>query len=140
MLKKVEIHDIENMDDWDFAPRELLEREKIFPNLLAYHPTASVALMLKRSQNGKDFAMSVAGLDYIFDKVRDNVEGPVDRTLVILLDSDPSGKLNIVEFHSADAMRARFTGKTPLKGNHGEYHWVSEQPRSRNWRLNQEVF
>jgi hypothetical protein len=136
------MHDIENMDDWEFAPRELLEREKVFRNQIAYHPgTASVALMLKRSQSGADFAMSVAGLDYL-DKVRDNVEGPVDQTLVILMDPDPKakGKLKIVEFHSADTMRARFAGKEPFKGEHGEYHWVSEQPKSKHWRLNEEAF
>jgi hypothetical protein len=142
MKKKIELYEIENIGDWDFAPRELLEREKVFPNQIAYHPTASVALMLKRSQRGTDYPMGVAGLDYILDnvKVRKHVNGPVDRMLVILMAPDASGKLRIVEFHSADTMRARFAGKEPLKGEHGDYYWVSEQPKSQTWRLNEEAF
>ena len=52
--------------DWEFASVETCRRGRVFPNMLAYHEaSATLALIVKRSKTGTDFALSEAGLNYL---------------------------------------------------------------------------
>lgn len=114
---------------WSFAPREVCEREKIFPNGLAYNKEeAAIALVINQGRHG-DASMGQAGLDYIcaaLEKGELKVGKPVTSGWVVVAEPAKNGSpRKFVRAHTAEEMRKRFNGMDPWTGAYGPYFWVA---------------
>ncbi len=83
----------DNLDSvWYYPSPELCKRENISPNMLAFcKARATLALIVKRSATGQDFALSEAGLLYLETvlakgSLKDGT--PVSAAFVVLADID----------------------------------------------------
>ena len=43
---------------WDYAPHSVLQRERIFPNTLAYNESSATLCVIVKRSSGGDFALS----------------------------------------------------------------------------------
>jgi hypothetical protein len=132
-----DLTEIFDTNSWEHAPIEECKRGRIYPNQLAYQePTATLALIVKRSNSGNDFALSQVGLDYLLNALekgearKDNK--PVKHALVVLADYDPQPKnhhlaLRIVSCSTAQAISDRLNGISPYPGNNGPYWWIGPE-------------
>jgi hypothetical protein len=88
----------DNDGGWFFPSTALCKRENISPNLLAYcEAGATLALVVKRSFTGQDFALSEAGLIYLETMLAKGTlkDGkPVRAALVVLADNDMRGQIS----------------------------------------------
>jgi hypothetical protein len=117
--------------DWVFPSPALCKRENISPNMLAFcKARATLALIVKRSATGQDFALSEAGLLYIeatLDKGALKDGTPVRAAFVVLADVDPRSPLylKVVSYSSADETRNSRYGLPPYHGKFGPYWWIT---------------
>jgi hypothetical protein len=132
------IFDASPGSSWEHASIEDCKRGKLFPNMLAYHEiSATLALIVKHSTTGTDFALSQAGLNYLLtalEKGAARKDGkPVRHALVILADYDAQPKnhhfaLKVVSCSTAHQIRDRLDGRPPNPGNlNGPYWWISPE-------------
>jgi hypothetical protein len=109
--------------EWVYAPDDIHQREKISPNHLVYHKSSeTLAVFVKRSHRGGDFALSQGGLNYLLKMLDQGGKdgSPVRSAIVVLTDFDGE------TFHqwSAEEMRDRFNGVEPVVGKFGPYWWI----------------
>ena len=123
---------------WTWAPIETCKRLKLFPNRLAFHETtATLALIVKRSMSGDDFALSEAGLSYLLAALKNGArkDGKALRhALVVLAEVDVDQQVQrrphpykVISHSTAQAIRDRFNGITPNPGFNGPYWWLSPE-------------
>lgn len=109
---------------WMFASYELCKREQIAPNRLAYNKSSgTLAVFVKQSRRGDDFALSGGGLTYLRKRLEQG-EGkdgsPVRAAIVVLNDVNDKP----VRQHTAEELRDRFKGVEPYHGKFGPYWWI----------------
>lgn len=118
-------------DGWFFPSAELCKREGLAPNMLAFcEAGATLALVVKRSFTGQDFALSEAGLCYIeamLNKGSLKDGKPVRAALVVLADIDLKSprKLKIVRYSTAHKIRERLNGQPAYPGKFGLFWWIT---------------
>jgi hypothetical protein len=127
--------------DWIFASIETCKREKLFPNMLAYcENQATLALIVKRSATGQDFALNEAGLNYLLAALDNGglKDGsPVRHAFVVQADVDPQATsrqrpLKVVKHSTAHETREHLKGISPYPGNFsGPYWWLSPEDEGR---------
>jgi hypothetical protein len=121
----------DNNCDWYYPSPELCKQANIYPNMLAFcKARATLVLIVKRSAEGQDFALSEAGLLYLeatLDKgtLKDGM--PVRTAFVVLADIDLSRprQLKLVSYSSAEETRKRRNGFLPCPGKFGAYWWIT---------------
>jgi hypothetical protein len=122
-----------NSDDsgWEFAPTEICQHEKLWPNTLAYHESSTtLVLIVKRSTTGEDFALSVAGLQFLLDALKkgERKDGKVVKAaFVVLADVDRqavSQRLKVIHYSTAQQTRDELHGIEPNPGRLGPYWWL----------------
>jgi hypothetical protein len=115
---------------WYYPTPALCRRENIAPNILAFcKARATLALVVKRSATGQDFALSEAGLLYLeatIDKGELKDGTPVRAAFVVLADVDPSNpqQLRLVSYSTAHETRIRRNGLPPYPGKFGPFWWI----------------
>lgn len=116
---------------WFFPSAGWCKRENIGPNMVAFCETsATLALVVKRSFSGQDFALSEAGLCYIEATL---VKGalkdskPVRAAFVVLADVDMRSphQLKVVGYSSARETRNGLNGRPAYPGKFGNYWWIT---------------
>jgi hypothetical protein len=117
--------------DWFFPSAAACKRLNIARNLLAYcEPRATLALVVKRSVTGPDFALSEAGLIYLETTLAKGAlpDGkPVRAVFAVLADTDLKSphRLKVVSYSSAHETRNSCNGLTPIPGAFGTYWWIA---------------
>jgi hypothetical protein len=118
---------------WEHASDVTCKREQILPNRLAYSETSgTLALIVKRSRTGNDFALSKAGLDYLLsasEKGRRKDGKPIRHTIIVLAEDHPHespGKGRVITSLTAHEMRDQLGGLEPQSGKYSRpFWWVS---------------
>jgi hypothetical protein len=116
---------------WFFPSAELCKRENVSPNLLAYcEAGATLALVVKRSFSGQDFALSEAGLIYLETTLAKGTlkDGkPVRAAYVVLAAFDQRNRqqLKVVSYSSAQETRRWRNGQSAYPGKFGNYWWIT---------------
>lgn len=118
--------------DWYYPSPVKCRLENISPNILAFcKARATLALIIKRSAKGQDFALSEAGLLYLeaaLDKGTLKDGTPVRAAFVVLADIDLRGRspqqLKIVNCSSAHEVRNRLDWQ-PYPGKFGSFWWIT---------------
>jgi hypothetical protein len=120
----------DNLDIWHYPTPALCRQKNIAPNILAFcKARATLALIVKRSTRGQDFALSEAGLLYLeatLDKGELKDGTPVRAAFVELADVDPSNpqQLRVVTYSSAQETRKRRNELPPYPGQFGPFWWI----------------
>jgi hypothetical protein len=120
-------------DDWYFPSEELCRRENISPNLLAFNKAnATLALVVKKSFRGTDFALSEAGLLYLEATLAEGTlkDGtPVRAAFVVMAEGDlrnPHYQMKMVRCWSARETRQRVDALGPsYPGKFGPFWWIT---------------
>jgi hypothetical protein len=118
-------------DGWFFPSAELCKRESLAPNILAFcEATATLALVVKRSFTGQDFALSEAGLCYIEATLHKGAlkDGkPVHAAFVVLADVDMRSprQLKVVSYSSVHEQRESRNGQPAYPGKFGPFWWIT---------------
>jgi len=121
---------------WFFPSAGLCKRESLAPNILAFcEATATLALVVKRSFAGVDFALSEAGLCYIEAMLHKGAlkDGkPVRAAFVVLADVDLRSpdlrsphRLKVVSYSSAHETRKYLNGQPAYPGKFGPFWWIT---------------
>jgi hypothetical protein len=121
---------------WFFPSAGVCKRESLAPNMLAFcEATATLALVVKRSFAGVDFALSEAGLCYIEAMLHKGAlkDGrPVRAAFVVLADVDlrspdlrSSRQLKLVSYLSAKERRECLNGQPAYPGKFGPFWWIT---------------
>jgi hypothetical protein len=120
-------------DDWHFPSEELCRREKLWPNLLAFNKTnATLALVVKRSFRGTDFALSEAGLLYLESTLAKGTlqdDSPIRAAFVVMAEGDlrnPHHLMKMVTCWSALKTRQYVDALGPsYPGKFGAFWWIT---------------
>ena len=116
---------------WFFPSAELCKRESIAPNALAFcEARATLALIVKKSVSGQDYALGETGLVFIEAMLAKGtlMDGkPVRAAFVVLADVDHRSphQLKVVCYWTAQETRNRLNGHPPYPGRHGPFWWVT---------------
>src|SRR6267143_6791507 len=91
---------------WMFASVDVLHRERIAPNRLAYNKSSgTLAVVVKRSRRGDDLLLSQGAIDYLpkrLDQGAGREVSPIRAAIVVLTDIDDKP----VKQFSAEELRA----------------------------------
>jgi hypothetical protein len=127
----------DNSKEWQWAPTRVCQREGFFPNMLAYSEAqATLALIIKRSTTGDEFALSKVGLDYQETAEKEGARGdgkPVRHALIVLVDPDQHAKnlqhIQLVSASTVQRTRERIEelGLPLRNGNWGQYYWITPE-------------
>jgi hypothetical protein len=129
-ITKPDLSDL--FEEWLFVPTDALKRERIFPNQIAYHSDRQiVVLILRQSARGGDFAMNVAGLNYLLEvsqrgKLR-NGKSMSGGAFVAFVAADneakQAGAVKVVGTKTVDEAFELIRGITPRDGSEGTNYW-----------------
>jgi hypothetical protein len=117
--------------DWFFPSPELCKRENLFPNMLAYCKVrATLALIVKRSTTGTDYALSEAGLAYLEATLAKGTlkDGAAVRSAFVVLaivDLRSPRHLKVISYSSVHEARARRNGLPAYPGKFGPFWWLT---------------
>jgi hypothetical protein len=119
--------------DWYFPSQELCKQKNISPNELAFNKArGTMALVVKRSARGTDFALSEAGLLYLETTLAKGMlkdGAPVREAYVVLAEGDlrnPHHQMKLVSCSSARETRQRVDGlRAPQPGKFGPFWWIT---------------
>lgn len=95
---------------------------KCYPNRLYGNGSKIGAVVVVRGR-GHDFALSIAGLDYV---VAAETEGRVKEGYVVLAQPNGGGTPEFIAAERATAVQERLKNVSPSNGKWGEYHWITE--------------
>jgi hypothetical protein len=124
--------------EWEFATMAQLQDGNIWPNMLAYHESsATIALIVKRSPKGGDFALGKAGHDCIEAALESGhrLDGrPIRQAFIVYVDVDSQAKdsvylLKVVGFETLQDAKRQLTDP-PYEGKSGTYYWWTRPPAS----------
>jgi hypothetical protein len=93
-----------------------------YPNRLYGNGKEIGAVVAVRGRRGDDFALGVAGLDYV---VKAEAEGSIKEGFVVLAKQNGGNVLEYVGSAQASEVAERLRNVTPWEGKWGKYHWIT---------------
>jgi hypothetical protein len=96
--------------------------KQCYPNRLYGDGKEIGAVVAVKGRHGDDFALGIAGLDYI---VKAEAEGRIKEGFVVLAKQNGGGVLEYIGAERASEVAERLRNVTPWKGKWGAYHWIT---------------
>jgi hypothetical protein len=99
-----------------------------YPNRI-YGNGKTGAVVVVQGKHGTDFALGVAGLDYV---IKAEAEGRIEEAYVVLAKTNGGSVPAYVASAPAKAVAERLRSIAPRDGKFGPYHWITETLHSVN--------